>query len=64
MPPFLSHRKPPMVSTNTKKCYQKGALEELDFDVGIEDSQCNCGTCNYCYEPVGHGVTGELSFVH
>ena len=49
VPPFLSHRKPPIVSyyyTNTissKIFNQKRAVEELDFDMGTEDLlSCTC----------------------
>ena len=46
---------------------QKRVVEELDFDIGTEDMHCNCSTCDYCYEPAGHVVTGDLNmlnFVH
>ena len=42
---------------------QKRTVEELDFDMGTEDLQCDCSTCYYCYEPVGHVVTGDLNII-
>ena len=38
-------------------------MEELDFEVGTEDMQCDCSTCKYCYEPAGHVVTGDLNTI-
>ena len=42
---------------------QKRVVEELDFDIGTEDMHCNCSTCEYCYEPAGHVVTGDLNII-
>ena len=42
---------------------QKRVVEELDFDIGTEDMHCNCSTCDYCYEPAGHVVTGDLNII-
>ena len=69
IPAFLSHRKPPMVSYSYTKTIsgqifnQKRVVEELDFDIGTEDMHCNCSTCDYCYEPAGHVVTGDLNII-
>ena len=35
----------------------------LEFDVGTRDKQCNCGSSDFCYGPVGHVVTGDLSII-
>ena len=69
IPAFLSHRKPPMVSYSYTKTIsgqifnQKRVVEELDFDIGTEDMHCDCSTCEYCYEPAGHVVTGDLNII-
>ena len=38
-------------------------MEELDFDSGTEDVQCDCCTCKYSYEPAGHVVTRDLNII-
>ena len=54
IPPFLSHRKPPLVSYSYTKTIsgqifnQKGAVEELDFNVGTENMLCDCSSSTYC----------------
>ena len=67
--PFLSHRKPPLVSYSYTKTIsgqifnQKGAVEELDFNIGTENMLCDCSTSTYSYEPVGHVITGDLHVI-
>ena len=38
-------------------------MEGLDFDVGTGDMCCDCSTSEFCYEPVGHIVTGDLTII-
>ena len=38
-------------------------VEELNFDVGTEDIECNCNSSEYRYEPAGHVVTGDLRII-
>ena len=48
---LLSHRTPPVVSYSYTKTIsgkilnQKRVIESLDFNVGIEDTHCECSTC-------------------
>ena len=69
VPHFLDNRKPPMVSytytrTISGKIFnQKRVIEGLDFDIGTRDMSCNCSTSKYCYEPVGHVITGDLTII-
>ena len=69
VPHFLSNREPPMVSyAYTKNISgrifnQKRVMEGLDFDVGTGDMCCDCSTSDFCYEPVGHIVTGDLTII-
>ena len=69
LPPFLSNKKPPMVSyTYTKTISSqifnhKRVVEELDFNSGTEDMHCDSNTSRYCYEPAGHVVTGDLNII-
>ena len=69
VPPFLSNKKPPMVSYTYTKTISgqifnhKRVVEELDFDSGTEDMHCDCTTSSYCYEPAGHVVTGDLNII-
>ena len=69
VPTFLSHRKPPRVSYSYTKTISgklfnhKRVVEELDFEVGTEDMQCDCSTCKYCYEPAGNVDTGDLNII-
>ena len=50
IPQFLSNRKPPRVRYSYTKTIasrvfnQKKVVEELDFDSGTEDMQCDCST--------------------
>ena len=68
IPTFMSLLKPPMVSYSYTKTIsgqilnknKKRVVEELDFDVGTEDMHCDCSTCEYCYEPVGHFILDTL----
>ena len=69
VPHFLSNREQPMVSyAYTKNISgrifnQKRVMEGLDFDVGTGDMCCDCSTSEFCYEPVGHIVTGDLTII-
>ena len=42
---------------------QRSVIEKLDFTTGIEGMSCDCSDSRYCYEPVGHVVTGDLTII-
>ena len=65
IPSFLSEFDPPMISYSYTKniSNQKHVIEDLDFNVGTEGLQCQCRMSDFCYEPVGHVVTGDLTII-
>ena len=38
-------------------------MEGLDFDVGTGDMCCDCSRSEFCYEPVRHIVTEDLTII-
>ena len=42
---------------------QKRVIKDINFNVGIEGLQCQCSMSDFCYEPVGHVVTGDLTII-
>ena len=42
---------------------QKRVVEDLDFNVGTENVQCQCSMSDFCYKPVGHVVLEDLTTV-
>ena len=66
---FLNNREPPMVSYSYTKTIsgrifnQRTVIEKLDLTTGTEGMLCDCSDSHYCYEPVGHVVTGDLTIV-
>ena len=42
---------------------KSGSVEELDFDIGTRDVCCDCSNSGFCYELVGHIVTGDLTII-
>ena len=69
IPSFLSESDPPMISYSYTKNIssmifnQKRVIEDLDFNVGTEGLQCQCSMSDFCYQPVGHVVTGDLTII-
>ena len=69
IPSFLSESDPLMISyfytknTSSMIFNQKRVVEDLDFNVGTENVQCQCSMSDFCYEPVGHVVTGDLTTI-
>ena len=69
VPLFLNNREPPTVSyTYTKNISgrifnQRSAVENLDLAIGTGGMSCDCNDSRYCYEPVGHVVTGDLTII-
>ena len=69
IPQFLSNRERPMVSyTYTRTISgsnfnQKDVVKELDLTRGTEGMLCDCNNNIYCYEPVGHVITGDLTII-
>ena len=69
IPPFLNNKEPPMVSYSYTRTIsgrifnQKSVVEELDLTRGTEGMCCDCSNSSYCYEPVGHVMTGDLMII-
>ena len=69
IPPFLNNKEPPMVSYSYTRTIsgrifnQKSVVEELDLTRGTEGMCCDCSNSSYCYEPVGHVMTGDLTII-
>ena len=69
VPQFLNNREPPMVNyTYTRNISgrifnQRSVVENLDLARGTEGMSCNCSDSRYCYEPVGHVVTVDLTII-
>ena len=67
IPSFLSESDPPMISYSYTKNIsstifnQKRVIKDLDFNVGTEGLQYQCSMSDFCYQPVGHVVTGDLT---
>ena len=60
IPDFLDASLPYARTISGKFFNQKRVV---DFAVGTRDIQCNCGSSDFCYGPVGHVVTGDLSII-
>ena len=60
---------PPVVSyTYTKSMAGKifnnrKVVDEMDMDCGIQNMQCSCSSSEYCYNPCGHVITGNLNVI-
>ena len=60
---------PPIVSFKYTKTIggkifnQKKVVEDLNADIGTSNMYCECNASEYCYGPVGHVVTGDLSII-
>lgn len=69
VPAFMQNVTPPTVSFKYTKTIagrifnQKKVVEDLDVNVGSSNICCDCHTSKYCYDPVGHVVTGDLNVI-
>ena len=60
---------PPIVSFKYTKTIggkifnQKKVVEDLNVDIGTSNMYCECNASEYCYGPVGHVITGDLSII-
>ena len=69
VPNFLQSITPPTVSFRYTKTIagkifnQKKVVKGLDVNVGSNNVSCECVTSKYCYDPVGHVVTGDLTVI-
>ena len=69
VPSVVQNMTPPIVSFKYTKTIggkifnQKKVVEDLNVDIGTSNMYCDCNASEYCYGPVGHVVTGDLSII-
>ena len=69
VPSVVQNMTPPIVSFKYTKTIggkifnQKKVVKDLNVDIGTSNMYCECNASEYCYGPVGHVVTGDLSII-